>query len=66
MGDARISGEMDMRNMIKIVTILALLSSRGTIAQTVGAGEIIRRIFLHCRQARFRWRSTCDQSTKLQ
>jgi hypothetical protein len=36
MGDARISGEMDMRNMIKIVTILALLSSRGAIAQTVG------------------------------
>jgi hypothetical protein len=36
MGDARISGEMDMRNMIKIVTILALLSSRGAIAQTTG------------------------------
>jgi len=36
MGDARISGEMDMRNMIKIVTILALLSSRGAIAQTMG------------------------------
>jgi hypothetical protein len=35
-GDARISGEMDMRNMIKIVTILALLGSRGAIAQTVG------------------------------
>jgi hypothetical protein len=27
---------MDMRNMIKIVTILALLSSRGAIAQTAG------------------------------
>jgi hypothetical protein len=27
---------MDMRNMIKIVTILALLSSRGAIAQTMG------------------------------
>ena len=36
MGDARILGEMDMRNMIKIVTILALLSSRGAIAQTMG------------------------------
>jgi hypothetical protein len=36
MGDARISGEMDMGNMIKIVTILALLSSRGAIAQTMG------------------------------
>jgi hypothetical protein len=36
MGDARISGEMDMRDMIKIVTILALLGSRGAIAETVG------------------------------
>ena len=36
MGDARTSGEMDMRNMIKIVTILALLSSRGVIAQAAG------------------------------
>ena len=34
--DARISGEMDMRNVIKIVTILALLGSRGAIAQTLG------------------------------
>jgi len=34
--DARISGEMDMRSVIKIVTILAFLGSRGAIAQTVG------------------------------
>jgi len=36
MDDARISGEMDMRDMIKIVTILALLGSRDAIAETVG------------------------------
>src|SRR4029079_10563617 len=33
--DARISGEMDMRNVIKIVTILAFLGGRGAIAQTL-------------------------------
>jgi hypothetical protein len=41
MGDARISGEMDMRNMIKIVTILALLGGRGATAQTVGPTSVV-------------------------
>jgi hypothetical protein len=35
MRDVRISGEMDMRNVIKIVTILAFIGSRGAIAQTL-------------------------------
>ena len=36
---AQISGEMDMRNVIKIVAVLALLGGRGAIAQTVGTAR---------------------------